>query len=97
MDGQRDFDRIAIGRAEGRFRSIQLRVSGSPVEFYRVVVRYGNGTSDEVEVREHIPAGGQTRPIDLRGDDRVISSVDFFYGKANWRYGARPRVRLYAR
>jgi hypothetical protein len=97
VDGQRDFDRIALGRAEGKFRSIQLRVIGAPVEFYRVVVRYGNGTSDEVEVRERIPAGGQTRAIDLRGDDRVINSVDFFYGKGNWRYGARPRVALYGR
>src|SRR5262249_6719269 len=66
-----------------------------PVEFYRVVVRFGNGTNEEVEVRERIPAGGQTRAIDLRGNDRVINSIEFFYGKANWRPGARPRVTLY--
>jgi hypothetical protein len=97
VDGQRDRDTIAIGRSEGRFRSIQLRVSGSSVEFQRVVVRYANGTSEEVEFRDYIPAGGQTRPIDLRGDDRVISSVDFLYSKASWRRGARPRVTLYGR
>jgi hypothetical protein len=97
VDGQRDRDTIAIGRSEGRFRSIQLRVFGAPVEFQRVVVRYGNGTSEEVEFRDNIPAGGQTRAIDLRGDDRVISSVDFLYSKARWRHGARPRVTLYGR
>src|SRR2546428_10786939 len=97
VDGQRDFDKIVLGRAEGRFQSIQLRVSVAPVEFYRVVVHYGNGTSEEVEVRDRIPAGGQTRAIDLRGDERVINSVDFFYGKANWRPSARPRVSLYGR
>ncbi len=95
VDGQRDRDTIALGRAEGTFRSIQLRVSGGPVEFYRVVVRFGNGANEEVEVRERIPAGGQTRAIDLRGNDRVINSVEFFYGKASWRPGARPRVTLY--
>jgi len=95
VDGQRDRDRIVLGRAEGRFQSIQLRVVGGPVEFQRVVVNYGNGASEEVEVRDRIPAGGQTRAIDLRGTDRVINSVEFLYGKANWRPGARPRVSLY--
>jgi Protein of unknown function (DUF2541) len=97
VDGQRDRDTIAIGRSEGRFGSIQLRVTGAPVEFQRVVVRYANGTSEEVEFRDNIPAGGQTRAIDLRGNDRVISSVEFLYSKARWRRGARPRVALYGR
>ncbi len=95
VDGQRDRDRILIGRNEGRFQSIQLRVTGAPVEFQRVVVNYGNGSSEEVEFRDYIQAGGQTRPIDLRGDERVINSVDFLYSKSRWRRGARPRVSLY--
>src|SRR5262245_5111103 len=95
VDGQKDRDTIVIGRAEGAFRSIQLRVTGGPVEFHRVVVKYGNGTSEELEVRENIRAGGQTRAIDLKGVDRVINSVDFLYGKGTWRPTARPRVTLY--
>jgi hypothetical protein len=95
VDGLKDSDRIALGRSEGRFQSIQLRVAGAPVEFQRVVVRYGNGTSEEVELRDRIPASGQTRAIDLRGNDRVINSVEFLYNKANWRPSARPRVTLY--
>ena len=97
VDGFRDRDTIVIGRSEGRFQSIQLRVAGAPVEFQRVVVRYANGTSEEVEFRDYIPAGGQTRAIDLSGGDRVISSVDFLYSRARWRHGARPRVALYGR
>jgi hypothetical protein len=97
VDGQRDRDRIVIGRNEGRFQSIQLRVTGAPVEFQRVVVNYANGTNEEVEIRDYIPAGGQTRAIDLRGDERVINSVEFLYSKARWRQGARPRVALYGR
>jgi hypothetical protein len=97
VDGQRDRDRIAIGRSEGRFHSIQLRVTGAPVEFQRVVVNYANGTSEELEVRQRIPAGGETRAIDLRGNERVINSVDFIYSKGTWRPSARPKVSLYAR
>jgi len=95
VDGQRDRDSIVVGRNEGKFQSIQLRVAGAPVEFQRVVVRYANGTNEELEVRDYIPAGGQTRAIDLRGNDRVINSVEFLYSKARWRQGARPRVTLY--
>src|SRR5262245_1196559 len=60
VNGQRYYDRIGIGRNEGRFQSIQLRVSGAPVEFQRVIVNYANGTSEEVEFRDYIEAGGQT-------------------------------------
>ncbi|HKX26279.1 MAG TPA: hypothetical protein VJ302_01175 [Blastocatellia bacterium] len=94
VNGQRDHDRINIGRAEGRFNSIQIRVQGAPVEFQRVVVNYANGTNEEIELRDRIPAGSQTRAIDLRGGDRTLSSVDFWYSKTNWR-SARPRVSLY--
>jgi hypothetical protein len=97
VSGTKDRDRIGIGRNEGRFHSIQLRVTGAPVEFHRVVVNYSNGTSEEVEVRDRIPAGGQTRAIDLSGGDRAINSIDFFYGKTNWRTGMQPRVSIYGR
>jgi hypothetical protein len=59
-----------------------------------VVVYYSNGTSEEIEVRDRIPAGGQTRAIDLRGGDRAIRSVEFFYGNERLR---RSRVSLYGR
>jgi hypothetical protein len=78
-----------------RFQRIQIRVDRAPIEFYRVVVHYANGRSEEVGVRERIPAGGQTRAIDLRGDERAIDSVEFFYARGRWGYGREPRVRLY--
>jgi hypothetical protein len=95
VDGLRDHDRITVGRNEGRFQGVQIRVAGAPVEFQRVVVNYANGTSEEIELRNRIPAGGQSRVADLRGGDRAISSVDFWYSRANWRAGLRPIVYLY--
>ena len=95
VDSTRDYDKIVVGRTSGRFSNIQIRVAGAPIEFQRVVVHYGNGTSEEVTLRDRIPAGGQTRAIDLNGGDRAISSVDFWYSRGNWLAGARPRVSLY--
>jgi hypothetical protein len=67
VDGAADHDNIKVERGE-QFRQIQLRVRGGAIEFRRVVVHYGNGASEEVQVRQRIPGGGQTRAIDLRGE-----------------------------
>lgn len=95
VDRIRDHDSIRVN-ARGAFRAIQLRVQGAEIEFQRVVVHFGNGADSEVEIRDHIRAGGQTRAIDLPGDNRRINSVEVWYGKGNWGR-RRPNMRLYGR
>jgi hypothetical protein len=97
VDGLRDHDAITVSREDGRFRSLQLRVENAPIQFQRVVVHYSNGTSEDLTLRDRIPAGGQTRAIDLRGGDRAIKSVEFWYNRANRGVGATPSVYLYGR
>jgi hypothetical protein len=96
VDGAIDHDRIVATRARGEFRAIQIRVERAPVEFDRVVVHFGNGSSDPIAIRSRIPAGGQTRVIDLPGNRRVIQSVEFWYMRAS-RSPQRPKVRLFGR
>ncbi len=93
VDGMIDHDSIKVGRSDGTFRAIQLRVSGGAINFDRVIVRYGNGTQDEIPIRARIPDGDHTRVIDLPGDRRVIESLDLWYGKDKW--SRRPKVSLY--
>jgi hypothetical protein len=88
-----DHDAIAVTGEEGKFSSIKLRVRGAGVDFHRVVVHYRNGTTQKVELRNTIPAGGESRAIDLEGDDRVIRSVEFWYDARTVR-GRRARVQL---
>src|SRR5262245_39351734 len=61
VDGRVDRDRISVGGRRGRFQRIQIRVERAPIEFHRVVVHYANGRSEEVNIRQRIPSGGQTR------------------------------------
>jgi hypothetical protein len=93
VDGSVDHDSIKVGRSDGTFRAIQLRISGGAINFDRVIVRYGNGTQEEIPVRARIPDGGHTRVIDLPGERRIIESVDLWYGKDKW--SKRPKVSLY--
>lgn len=95
VDGKTDHDKIRVN-ARGTFRAIQLRVQGGEIEFQRVVVHFENGADSDVAIRDRIPAGGQTRALDLPGDNRRIASVEVWYGKADW--GRRkPNLRLYGR
>jgi hypothetical protein len=93
VDGGQDHDSIHVGRHDGRFRAIQLRVSGGAIYFERVIVHFENGTQEELVIRDRIPSGGMTRAIDLPGDRRVIQSVEMWYGKDRWEH--RPKVSLY--
>ncbi len=45
---------------------------------------FENGADSDVAIRDRIPAGGQTRALDLPGDNRRIASVEVWYGKADW-------------
>ena len=93
VDGVRDHDNIEIGRAAGRYRALQIRVVNAPIQFDRVVVHYGNGQSEVLSVRQKIRAGGSTRAIGLAGD-RVVTSLELWYGKARFRSG-RPQVNVF--
>ena len=59
VDGGQDHDTIHVGRHDGRFRAIQLRVSGGEIFFERVLVHYGNGQTEELVIRDRIPSGGR--------------------------------------
>ncbi len=93
VDGSVDHDSIKVGRSDGSFRAIRLRISGGAINFERVIVRFGNGTQEEIPIRARIPNGGQTRAIDLPGERRMIQSVDLWYSKDHW--SRRPKVTLY--
>jgi hypothetical protein len=89
-----DHDQIVVTATRGDFRSIKITVQRAAVDFHRVVVHFRNGGNQEVEMRHTIPAGGETRAIDLRAGDRVIRSVDFWYDARTIR-GRRAVVHLF--
>jgi len=74
-----DRDVIHVGRDDGDFSKIQLRVRNNAVHFDDLKVVYGNGRVDDIPIRSEIRAGGETRVIDLKGDDRFIRRVELLY------------------
>ena len=94
VNGSVDHDNIMVTASRGEFRAIQIRVQKAAIEFDRVVVHFGDGDSEPIHIRSRIPAGGQTRVIDLPGNRRIIRSVEFWYARAS-RNPRRPKVRLF--
>jgi len=74
-----DRDVIRVGLAEGFYKAIKLRVIGNDVDILELGVVYGNGARDSFRVRSVIPAGGETRPIDLRGTVRGLDRIEMLY------------------
>jgi len=74
-----DRDTVRVGRAEGRFSAIRLKVRRAPVEVLNLRVTFGNGTRMDVPVRELVPPGGTSRIIDLPGNNRGIDRIEMIY------------------
>lgn len=78
-----DHDEIMVTRAEGVFSALQLRIKRSPINMHKMVVHYGNGETDEIDLRESYKAGASSRIIDLPGNRRVIRKVVLWYDTKN--------------
>ena len=91
-----DRDVIDVTSARGEFNAIMIKVKGASVDFHKVVVVYGNGRRQEIEMRETIAAGGSSRVIDLAGNERVIRKIEFVYD-ANTIRGRKAVVKVFGR
>jgi len=95
VNGKADRDTITVGRKEGRFRAIQIKVEHSALEMFDVLVTFGDGTTFSPPTRLVFNNGDISKVIDLPGDKRVIQKVDFNYG--NLPGGGNAQVELWAK
>jgi len=96
VHGHNDHDEIWVTGLQGDFSAVKLLVQNEGIQFERVVVHFANGGQEEMIIRDFIPAGGETRVLDLRGRDRVIRKVDFYY-KSNAMTKRKGKVVLWGR
>ena len=87
-------DVILVGADEGTFRKIKLTVRKSAINLKDLKVHFSNGDVIDVKIRKIIPAGGETRAIDLPGANRNIKKVVFWY-KSTKRKDKEARIRLW--
>jgi len=89
-----DKDVIKVGIKDGLFKAIKLTVHKSGVHFKDMKVHFVNGDVVDVKIRKVIPAGGETRIIDLPRKNRFIKKVVFWY-ESTLRNPKRSTVKLW--
>ncbi len=92
-----DHDTVVVTASRGTFTAVKFTVQRRAVDFHRVVIHFANGGDQNVELRNTIRAGGESRVIDIDGADRVIRSIDFWYDTASIGRGQRATVRIFGR
>jgi hypothetical protein len=95
-DFKNDHDRIDVGRHEGKFRQLDIRAEGAPVEIHRMVVTFADGKKFEPNIKHRFDEGSRSHTIDLPGDHRAIKSIDLYYRSPNRKEG-KAKVEVYAR
>lgn len=88
-----DHDVLAVTAAKGTFRKLKLEVFDRAVQFRDMKVHFANGQVQDVALRELIPAGGESRVIDVAGAERAIRSIELRYDAQS--HGKKARVRIY--
>ena len=74
-----DRDTLKVGKQEGRFSALRVKVRRAPVEMLNLRITFGNGSRLDVPVREIVPPGGVSRIIDLPGNNRGIDRIEMIY------------------
>ena len=75
-----DRDEIMVTAKEGRFSAVKLKVRKGSINMHKMVIHFRDGSKQKVDLRHNIPAGGETRVIQLKGKKkRIIKKVAFWY------------------
>lgn len=89
-------DRIEfrVGPQDGRLTKIAIRAVGGALTFRNILVTFGNGESQSIDVIERLEPGQESALFDLEGDRRLVERVSI-QKRPSWRPGA-TRVELIA-
>ena len=87
VDFRNDHDQIDVGRNEGQFKQLQIRVKDAPIEVTNMVVTFANDQTFSPKIRYRFAEGSGTQVIDLPGERRTIKRIDFNYRSISRREG----------
>jgi len=89
-----DHDVIRVGRKDGKFRAIKLRVADNDIEILDLKVIYANGAPDDIRVRQKMRKNSETRTIDLKGNTRIIREIQMTY-RSRPSFRGRATIQVY--
>jgi hypothetical protein len=65
-------------------KAIKIKVKRGGINLHRCEVWFANGTKKSIDLRNDVPAGSESREIDLTDKSNAISKVVFWYDTRNY-------------
>jgi hypothetical protein len=85
-----------VNASPGRpVHSLKIKVTSGGVNIHKCEIWFSDGTRKEVEMRNDVPAGSESREINLGEYLKLISKVVFWYDTRN--YNKRADLELWGK
>lgn len=78
-----DRDVIPVTWRDGAFDGIKIEVKGGALNMRKCVVHFENGGKQEIDLRHNFDRGSDSRVVDLRGNNRLVEKIEFWYDTKN--------------
>jgi len=95
IDHTVDHHTLHVNDWKDGFRHIRLGVEHTSVDFYRVIITYGSGITEEIIVQALIHPGEHTYVKDLHLHERSVRKIEFWYAPESLE-GHKALVTLFA-
>jgi hypothetical protein len=86
-----DHDVLDVQLRDGRFQQLRFVVRGGDLNMHKCVVHFENGGQQEIELRHNFDKRSASRVVDLKGNNRIIERISFWYDTQN---SANNKARL---
>lgn len=84
VDYTLDHDVVSLNSSKEVFNQLRVTVKGGAVNMHKATVHFANGDKQDIDFPDTVTPENDGRLIDLKGNNRVIEKVTFWYDtKAN--------------
>lgn len=79
VDYTLDHDVVSLNNSKEAFTSLKITVKNGTLNMHKATVHFANGDKQDIQFPEVVTPENDGRTIDLKGNDRVIEKVTFWY------------------
>ena len=79
VDYTLDHDVVSLKNSKEAFNALKVKVSGGTINMHKATVHFANGDKQDIDFPEVLTPENDGKVIDLKGNDRVIEKVTFWY------------------
>lgn len=79
VDYTLDHDVVTLNNSKEAFTSLKVKVKNGSLNMHKATVHFANGDKQDIDFPEVVTPESDGSIIDLKGNDRVIEKITFWY------------------